>query len=355
MNFVYWIKYLIFLFTPHLLFERIEYWLAKVDRRLLESLQGQNNVYVFLACDYPNLGDYAITKAQTTMLRNMFPDRHVHTFGYDVTYSSLKTVLKHHQVNDLVTIIGGGNMGEYYYGFERKRNLIVEKMTEFRIISFPQSIVFNNTIFGRLAFRRSIESYKRHPRLTMLFREKMSFQRIKNACPELDSYLVPDIVMTLDYRNSAKRKGIILCLRNDQESCLNEDQRNEIKSIVISRSKHVLEIDTFKDSDDNLESSFRDLIRHYQNAEMVITDRLHGMIFAFITGTPAIVLPNNNGKIEHSYDWIGGCGYICFLKSIEDFPQKFLKISYQSEVGNVSNLQKSLQSKFEFLKMETNS
>ena len=60
MNAVYWIKYLVFLVTPHLLFDRIAYWLAKVDKHLLES-----------------------------------------------------------------------------YGFERKRNFIVERMQEYRIISFP--------------------------------------------------------------------------------------------------------------------------------------------------------------------------------------------------------------------------
>ena len=47
------------------------------------------------------------------------------------------------------------------------------------------------------------------------------------------------------------------------------------------------------------------------------TDRLHGMIFAFITGTPAIVFSNNNHKIEGAYEWIKDCGYIYFIKNGE--------------------------------------
>ena len=349
MNAVYWIKYLVFLVTPHLLFDRIAYWLAKVDKHLLESLQRQDNVYVFLACDYPNLGDYAITKAQAEMLERMYSERRVFLFGYDDTYSSLKTVLRCHKTSDIVTIIGGGNMGELYYGFERKRNFIVERMQEYRIISFPQSVVFNNTAFGRLAFRRSVSSYRKHPRLTMLFREKMSFQRMKNASPEINCYLVPDIVMTLNCRTATKRTGVILSLRNDKESYLTDDQRSEIRSLVRSRDKHALEIDTCIKADDNLELSFQKLIRYYQNAGMVITDRLHGMIFAFITGTPAIVLPNNNGKIEHSYDWISECGYICFLRSVETFPEVFRNFAKRNYTESYADFPKSMQSKFDFL------
>jgi exopolysaccharide biosynthesis predicted pyruvyltransferase EpsI len=34
------------------------------------------------------------------------------------------------------------------------------------------------------------------------------------------------------------------------------------------------------------------------------------MIFAYITGTPAVVLPNSNFKVAKCYEWIKGCGYI---------------------------------------------
>lgn len=34
---------------------------------------------------------------------------------------------------------------------------------------------------------------------------------------------------------------------------------------------------------------------------MVITDRLHGMIFAHLFGVPVIVLPSLTGKVADSY------------------------------------------------------
>lgn len=350
MNIGYWIKYLIFLVTPHLLFDKIAYRKAKVNSNLLETLRKHDNVYIFLACDYSNLGDFAITKAQTEMLRILYPKHIVHVFGYDETYSALKTVVRCHKTTDIVTIIGGGNMGELYYGFERKRNFIVEKLTEYKIISFPQSIAFKNTAFGRIAFKRAVGSYKKHPRLIMLFREKMSYQRILNACPMLNCYLVPDIVMTLNCRTDSKRNGIIMSLRNDKECFLTNEQKNTIRNLVVKKDKHALEIDTCTVSDDNLEVSYQNLIKHYQNAEMIITDRLHGMIFAYITGTPAIILPNNNGKIEYSFDWIKDCGYIFFVKSTESFPKIFQEISNQGFLENVKDLSDSMRRNFDFLR-----
>ena len=33
----------------------------------------------------------------------------------------------------------------------------------------------------------------------------------------------------------------------------------------------------------------------------MITDRLHGMIFAYITNTPCIAIDNSNGKVKNFY------------------------------------------------------
>ena len=46
----------------------------------------------------------------------------------------------------------------------------------------------------------------------------------------------------------------------------------------------------------------------------MITDRLHGMIYAYLTGTPCIVLDNVSGKVSHVYDlWLYNVPYIKFV------------------------------------------
>ena len=42
----------------------------------------------------------------------------------------------------------------------------------------------------------------------------------------------------------------------------------------------------------------------FRKSELVVTDRLHGMIFCFITNTPGMVFLNNNHKVLTSYEWI---------------------------------------------------
>ncbi|MDK8210749.1 polysaccharide pyruvyl transferase family protein, partial [Bacillus subtilis] len=56
----------------------------------------------------------------------------------------------------------------------------------------------------------------------------------------------------------------------------------------------------------------------FKAAEVVLTDRLHGMIFCAITRTPCIVFNNYNHKIESSYnDWLKDLKYIKFINTSE--------------------------------------
>lgn len=69
------------------------------------------------------------------------------------------------------------------------------------------------------------------------------------------------------------------------------------------------------------------LLNHISEMELLITDRLHGMIFGFITGTPTIALSNNNPKIRESYKWIESCPYVSFIADVRDLPETLDKMS----------------------------
>ena len=58
----------------------------------------------------------------------------------------------------------------------------------------------------------------------------------------------------------------------------------------------------------------------FRECELVITDRIHGMIFAAITGTPCIALSNYNYKVKGTYEWIKNLGYIKFTDDINEIP-----------------------------------
>ena len=44
------------------------------------------------------------------------------------------------------------------------------------------------------------------------------------------------------------------------------------------------------------------MLKKFAKAKIVVTDRLHGMIFTIITNTPCIAINNLSGKVKGVYD-----------------------------------------------------
>ena len=71
--------------------------------------------------------------------------------------------------------------------------------------------------------------------------------------------------------------------------------------------------------DEELQRQF-DKFRH---ASLVVTDRLHGMIFCAITGTPCIVLDSKSPKVRGCYEWIEQLDYIRFADHPAEISQLY--------------------------------
>ncbi|WP_232684040.1 polysaccharide pyruvyl transferase family protein [Leuconostoc mesenteroides] len=84
-------------------------------------------------------------------------------------------------------------------------------------------------------------------------------------------------------------------------------------------------------------------LQEFSSSKIVITDRLHGMIVAYITGALAIVFDNQNNKVRHSYnDWLSDVDYIHFVAddySNEELEKLITKYASTSNfMGKVSGL-----------------
>ena len=51
---------------------------------------------------------------------------------------------------------------------------------------------------------------------------------------------------------------------------------------------------------------------------IVVTDRLHGMIFSLITATPCVVLGNNHFKVRETYRTLSACSYLRYVETVEE-------------------------------------
>jgi pyruvyl transferase EpsI len=259
--------------------------------------------FVFLAADYGNLGDIAITYAQT-----QFIQRHSGYEAVEIPISKslegLVFVRRYIRKNDIVTTVGGGNLGDLYDQIEFIRQLVVSSFPNNKIISFPQTFDFANSKLLGIARR----VYGKHKDLYLIAREMISYQLMKQHFPNNKVLLTPDIVLSLTEQNGNQRDGALICMRDDKEKKTTAYQMNALLSAVERKFKTVNFYDTHLNrrglNPSERMSELQKIWKAFSRSEIVVTDRLHGMVFSYITKTPCIVLPNNNHKISGTYEWI---------------------------------------------------
>lgn len=302
---------------------RILYRVSSPRDSDLERLSGKPKIIVALAADYGNLGDIAITYAQTKFLEACLPDRTVVDFPISSTFTRLKALKRIVAEDDLVTIVGGGNMGDLHHSIEDCRRFVIDHFPRNRIVSFPQTIDFSATRHGRRELKKTMSSYGRHRDLHLFARERVSFEIMKDLFPDNRIYLAPDIVLSVRRpQTEQERRGIMLCIRGDNESSFPAEKREAFMREISSSFPELYQKDTHIGGSrltlPEREGALLGLWDFMQGVAVVVTDRLHGMIFAAITGTPCVVLQSSNHKIRATYDaWLRPLGHIRFQETLD--------------------------------------
>lgn len=283
--------------------------------------RNKKKVVIFLAPDYGNLGDIAIGYAQKRFLSKQFSDYELIEVPLSSTYSNTYSLKRKMNKDDIVTIIGGGNIGNLYQGIEDMRKYVISQFPNNKIISFPQTIDFTDDEKGKDSLSETARVYGKHKDLLIFTREQKSYDVMLKVFPKNQVTLVPDIVLSLEENNDLLKRNlneVTFCIRNDDESILDGSLMNELKSYIESTGKNVSYSDThigdkFYSSKEG-ETELKKIWNTFGSSSMVVTDRLHGMIFCVITGTPCIALNNSNGKVLGVFDkWIKGSNYIYVL------------------------------------------
>ena len=151
-------------------------------------------------------------------------------------------------------------------------------------------------------------------------RDKNTFNLLNNYFDN-NSFLAPDIVLTSVISNNRKfNNTILMCMRTDIEKSVNPIVENEIKLYLKGKGYDIDVIDTETYSKilrSESEYIVETTIRKFANAHYVVTDRLHGLIFANITGTPCLAIDNKTKKISGFYElWIDKNHNILFDSNI---------------------------------------
>jgi pyruvyl transferase EpsI len=288
-----------------------------------------------------NLGDQALAMAGLHVLAQERPSSSFLEIQNYQVRSSLRFLHDNLKPGTPIFWNGGGNIGSLYPYEEHNRWESFKAFKESPIVVFPQSVHFSSDLKGQRMLKSSVRNYSLKKELTVFLREEKSFNFFRKNYPEVESYLAPDTVFLLDEYVSkllkkSERIGVLFLARNDIER--NPQFNAASIAEVIDKAGFQTEVaDTYLGEEFvgslNREALLWKLWNKMATKQVIVTDRLHGMIFAYLTRTPAVVLANNNWKIESTYQtWLKDCNFIHFLSK---YDQKMILDSVQ----RLSNVQ----------------
>ena len=154
---------------------------------------------------------------------------------------------------------------------------------------------------------------------------------------EVKKLFIPDIALTLRYEKNNRRSECLLCIREDKES--NGWNQREIKTVLQKKELEVQVVSTVLEDGiylSNREEILEKILDKFSSAEIVITDRLHAMIFCLITNTPCIILENISGKMFGTWQWLEGNSSVVICKKLELLEECIRKVREKKSEKEIS-------------------
>ncbi len=297
---------------------------AKKEREEVACLckrieEADKSVVLFvLSPSHGNLGDHAIALSTLNLLTEM-------KIKYiEITTAQLIRLKRHRKLKVMnghrIIVNGGGNLGTLWFDVEELFRGIINANPNSVIFCLPNTIFYENTDWGNKELENSKIIYNKHSSIQLYARENLSFKFMNGLYRNVK--LVPDMVLFMDKSQTQKdRNGCLICLRNDREKTRTEEQEKKILATADNLfHEHIKYTDmclTHGIPPEKREKALEEKFDEFKSAQLVITDRLHGMIFSAITGTPCIVIDSKSPKVRGCYEWIHNLDYIRFADNVE--------------------------------------
>ncbi len=274
--------------------------------------------------NHSNIGDMAIALAEKKFLR-----------ACRISFASLSTdecednilmLKKAVRPNTLICYHGGGNLGNLYGYEERVRRMLLTELPDNPSVIFPQTVHFTDDPEGEADMAEASRIYVAHKKLTIALRDEGSLESARRIFPNASLIYSPDIVMSMEKKDfgikNGDRSGVLLCFRHDFERSIPDADKEKIVSALKDCGIDFGYTDMIADKDEvPKKEQFRYVsgkMKELSEAGLVITDRLHGMVFSAITETPCIVFGNFNHKVRQSYSVLSHLSYIRFVTDADE-------------------------------------
>ena len=280
--------------------------------RFLSSYLLAKKPYIFFVATpiHGNIGDHAIVYAEYRFFFKQGKHKHIVEIRNDDWLICADWIEKYVKPSDTIVIDGGGNLGTLWPREDDKISNIISRFRKNEIIIFPQTCWYDNTANAFNRLRRNKKVYANATQLTVMLRDQASYDFALKNFPKTKFVLTRDIAFEIDDAPKNQLKNcclVLLCLRKDHEKVLPDEDIARVIGFLTKSNVTLVETTTVIDQYITPSTRKQYLMKKWQefaDARLVITDRLHGMIFAYITNTSCIAIDNKSGKVSGNYMWI---------------------------------------------------
>lgn len=294
----------------------------------LRTYKNNKRIILFGTPEHGNLGDHLIAEAEVKFLQDYFSDYEIIEITGEHYRCQRNTILRLIKNKDIIVITGSGFLGNLWVIEEEMVRDIISLFSKNKIIIFPSTIYFTNNKRGSEEFKKSKSIYNNHKDLAICVRDGNSIEVARDLIGSMNENKIiytPDIALYLNKTlSSSGRSGILFCLREDKEKVRVDSDINILENFVKKKGIPFKIINTAipkRVTKEGRVNKLQSLTAEFGETKLVITDRLHGMIFSAITGTPCIAMDNLSGKVRGVYSWINYLGYIKFASSLVEVPK----------------------------------
>lgn len=302
---------------------------------ILSNFYYDKKIILIGTSEHSNIGDSAITFGEYEFIRKYFNDYkliEISTYEFNDTLHYLANIINQ---DDLIFLQGGGNLGNKYINEENVRRTIIENFPNNKIIILPQTIYFTDDI----ELEKSKNIYNAHSNLTIFTRGNISLEFAKQHFSNAKCYESLDSALNLNFNFGYNRKGILCCIRDlNDESGLDKKSYDKIFDIVKKFDQNYDFTNNLWNTD--ISKDIRNYVvyeqlKNFARHKLIITDRLHGLIFSLITNTPCIVISSYNYKLKEFTDMLNDNKNIAFIdKDISKIESLIKKMMNNQNVHN---------------------
>lgn len=310
---------------------------AQVFAELQKTASEEKRIIVLcVPHQHGNRGDQAIAIAEKKLLEEQCSDYAIVEIPAGLCEFYTKALKPYLRPNDIYMVHGGGNFGSLWRHNELAALRVLQYVPNSRVIVFPQTIYYSSDTIGDEQLQADRKAFAQLTDLHIFVRDQFSYDFIQkqDLFPNAKHvFLIPDMVISLDMQHlvDGTRNGALLCLRPDLEAVLSQSEKNQIYQIALQHFSHVHFIAT-NDTSDPISMYDRvgkvgELLKQFAKSELLVTDRLHGMVLAAITGTPCVALNNLSNKVRGVYQWLQDLEYVEFVENVSEVKAAIARVT----------------------------